>query len=67
MDSKHFKTDKDQQIEKMKRYHPIGFSAFAFVAICPHYGTLSSSASNCHLTFNKFLWVCVCVCVQTWG
>ena len=37
MDSKHFKTAKDQQIEEVKRYHPIVFSAFAFIimALCP--------------------------------
>ena len=60
MDSKHFKTDKNRQIEKMKKQnHPIGFSAFAFFFF--QHGILPSSASCCHRTFNRiFTGVCEC-------
>ena len=62
MDSKHFKTDKNRQIEKMKKKnHPIGFSAFAFafaffffnMALCP----VQLHVAIGHLT--EFSQVCV--------
>ena len=58
MDSKHFKTDKKQRIEKLKSITK--FSAFALFSLC----TLPSSASFCHRTFNKIL---TGVNVRTWG
>ena len=56
MDNKHFKTDKEQRIEKLKKYHQIGISAFALFSLC----TLPSSASFCHRTFNKNSHRCMC-------
>ena len=60
MDSKHFKTDKKQRIEKLKKYHQIGLSAFALFSLC----TLPISASFCYRAFNKIL---TGVYVRTWG
>ena len=39
MDSKHIKVDKNQQIENLKKYHPIqgfaGFSLWHYAQFCP--------------------------------
>ena len=58
MDSKHFKTDKNRQIEKMKKkITQLGFLLLLFFF---QHGTLPSSASCCHRTFNRiFTGVCV--------
>ena len=65
MDNKHFKTGKkkknqQQRIEKLKKNHQIGFSAFALFLLC----TLPSSALFCNRSFHKIL---TGVYVRSWG